>query len=329
MAEYDIRPYRAGDESAILATFNHVFGQGDEAFAERTLEDWRYAYTDNPSGLRVWVAMKDGQCAAHYASQPYRTQVEGEERIFGQIIDSMVHPDHRRGLKRPGLFAEVARQMLAACCGPDKDLVTFGLPIDEAWRMGKTFLRYELVRRQVVVARETGAGATDLPAGVEEVRSAPADARALFDDCARTWGAAVIRDTAYLDWRFVANPRHRYRLFRVADAAGATRGLAVYRTGAWPTAGSGLICDWLVPHADEEAGALLRDALLAAARAEGAPVLLGILPAWDPWFDRHQDWGFQVRSLHYLMSGRDNDPVHHMAWLRDNWWYTFAEVDLV
>lgn len=329
MAEYDIRPYRAGDEEAILATFNLVFGAGNEAFQPRTLEDWRYAYTDNPSGIRVWVAMRDGLCAAHYASQPYRTQVEGEERVFGQIIDSMVHPEHRRGLKRPGLFAEVAQQMLRACCGPDKDLVTFGLPIDEAWRMGKTFLRYELVRRQTVLAREPGPGDTILPEGVAELESAPADARALFDRCSATWGAAVIRDAAYLDWRFVANPRHRYRLFAVRDAAGGTRGLAVYRTGDWPFPGAGLVCDWLVPHDEPEVGAQLRAALASAARADGAPILLAIVPPWDAWSGRFQADGFGVRSLHYLMSGRDNDPRHHMAWLRDHWWYTLAEVDLV
>jgi len=331
---YDIRPFEPGDEEAILATFNHVFGAGSADFEPRTLADWRYAYTDNPSGMRVWVAMKDGVCAAHYASQPYRTLVEGEERIFGQIIDSMVHPEHRRGLKRPGLFAEVAQRMLAATCGPDQDLVTFGLPIEAAWRMGKTFLRYELVRRQVVLALELGPGFTELPAAVEPVAHAPDDARALFDRCAgdwsaRGWGAAVIRDRAYLDWRFVANPRHEYDLLVTRGAGGATSGFGAYRTGEWPIPGAGLVCDWLVPHDEPAAGEALCDGLVARARAAGAPVLLAILPPWDPWFARFQSWGFRVRSLHYLMSGRDNDPRHHMAWLRDRWWYTFAEVDLV
>ena len=125
MVDYDIRPYAAGDEQGILATFNCVFGEDDPSFEPRTLADWEWTYRRNPSGTRVWVAVRDGLVAAHYASQPNRVRVEGKERIFGQILDSMVHPEHRQGLKRPGLFVETARCMLDATCGPDKDLVTY------------------------------------------------------------------------------------------------------------------------------------------------------------------------------------------------------------
>ena len=52
---------------------------------------------------------------------------------------SMVHPDHRRGLKRPGLFVETALPFFEAYGGKDRDWVHYGWPVENAWRIGKTF----------------------------------------------------------------------------------------------------------------------------------------------------------------------------------------------
>lgn len=342
MVDYDIRPYAAGDEQGILATFNRVFGEDDPGFEPRTLADWEWTYRRNPSGTRVWVAVQDGHVAAHYASQPNRVRVEGEQRIFGQILDSMVHPEHRQGLKRPGLFVETARRMLDATCGPDKDLVTYGWPNPDAWRMGKAFLQYELVRRQTILvrdltrdpARNAAPGATELPESVELVESADERVDRLYERCAGEWGASTIRDAAWVNWRFFDCPRRDYELLVAHDADGEWAGYAAYRTSDWPIPHSGCVVDWLVPGDPEDlraraAGEALRDAVLARARTAGVDVLLGIFPEWSPWFQRFQEWGFLVRSTDYLMSGRNNHRRHDMAWLRDHWWYQPVELDLV
>ena len=47
---YTIREYEAGDEVAILDTFNRVFSGIDPNFVPRTLAQWRWCYLDNPSG---------------------------------------------------------------------------------------------------------------------------------------------------------------------------------------------------------------------------------------------------------------------------------------
>jgi hypothetical protein len=329
MAEYVFRPYEPGDEHAILATFNLVFAENNPAFTPRPMADWEWSYTKNPGGIRVWVAMQGDCCAAHYASQPNRTWIDGELRIFGQIIDSFVHPAHRRGLKRPGLFVETAQRMLAATCGPDKDLVTYGWPVAEAWRMGRTFLRYEMVRQQLVLAREVGDGSTALPAGVAEVERFDPHVDALYRDCARGWGASIVRDAAWLAWRFLENPRHRYRILEARAADGSLAGQVVLRAADWPLPGSMLVVDWLVPDPQAETGRALVEAACASARAQAARQCLAVLPEWSPWFERFQDWGFTAHPSGYLMSGRNNEPVHHMGWLRDHWWYQLAEMDLV
>lgn len=326
MPAYDIRRYEPRDRDAVLATFNLVFSEGDPDFEPRTVDEFRWIYEENPAGIRLYVAMtEDGVCAASYASQPNRVSVDGRQEIFCQIIDSMSHPGHRRGLKRPGLFIETARKMLDDYVS---DPIVFGLPNGTAWRMGKTFLRYEMVRWQDLFVRDVGPGPAEPPADVRRIESFDERVDALYRTCSAQWGASVIRDTAYLNWRFVRNPRRDYDLF-VVESGGELVGYAVFATGSWPAPGVGLLADWLVRPGEVEAGRALLEACLARARVAGTPLLVGILPEWSEWLPRYQDWGFFAHTSEYLMSGRMTQPRFDMYWLRDHWWYTLAEVDLV
>lgn len=329
MAAYEFRPYRPGDEHAILATFNRVFGAEDPAFRARTLADWEWAYARNPGGLRVYLALAGDVVAAHYASLPSDTWIDGEVRTFAQIVDSMVHPDHRKGLKRPGLFVETAQRMLDRFCGPDKDLVTYGWPIRDAWRIGASFLRYEVVRTQSFLVSNLD-GATPDDGGAHELARFPEAVLELYERCRAPWGASIVRDARFLDWRFAEHPTRRYRIFAVPGARpGALAGALVFRSHDFPVPGSGLIADWLVPEGELEVGRALVAAAARAAREAGCRVLLHMLPSWSRWFAAFQTWGFLVQPSGYLLSGRKNRPQESMDWLRDRWWYTFAEVDLV
>jgi hypothetical protein len=93
--------------------------------------------------------------------------------------------------------------------------------------------------------------------------------------------------------------------------------------------GAGLFMDWLVPEDDAEAGALLCDAVLAEARADGARAALGVFPEWSAWNERFQEWGFRVHTSDYLLIGIVQDPRYDTWWLRQNWWVQLAELDVV
>jgi len=336
MRAYEIRPYEPGDRDGILATFNRVFAE-DAGRPPRTVEEWEWTYAANPAGRRVWVAVDGDVVAAHYAALPARVRLDGEEALFGQIIDSMVHPDYRRGLKRPGLFVTVAQRMLEATCAPDKMVVTYGWPTPEAWRVGKAWLDYEMVRREASLTRSPGAGPRETPAGVVELADAGTEVDALYERCAAAWGASTIRDAAWLRWRVLERPGRPYRVFAVPRAPGipgtpgAERGLAgyaVYRTGDWPVPGSAVLCDWLVPEDERGAGDLLLEACLARARVDGASTVVAGFPGWSAWFLRFQERGFFVGPSEYLMSGRNTHPRYDMFWLRDHWWYQALDLDL-
>jgi hypothetical protein len=328
MAEYEIREWREGDEHSLLECFNSVFGD-QPGFQPRTLAQWNWAFRANPAGYRIWLGLCEGKVVSQYAALPYRVRIGGEVRHFAQIVDSMVHPAHRAGLKRPGLFVQTALPFFEAYGGPAKDVVHYGWPIEEAWRIGKTFLDYEIVRTQNMLGRAPGDGPTELPARVERIERFDQQALWVYDRCCGPWGVSTIRDEAFLNWRFIEHAWNRYEVYGVRDAQGLLRGYAVWRQADWVRTNMGLVVDWLVPPEEPEVGELLHAALLARARAGGANVVAALFPEWSPWFERFQDWDWRVHPTNYFMVARNFIPRYDMLWLRDRWWYQLADTDLV
>ena len=357
---YTIRPYEPGDEASLLETFNLVFAEsfdGEGAYEPRTMAEWRWAFLENPAGTRIMVAVKDGQVVAQNACLPVRVWIAGEERLFGQGVDSFCHPDHRAGLRRPGLWVKTVWEFIDEYGAPDKDLLHYGWPIWSAWRIGKTFLQYEVVRTQNLLRRPVGdeprrdAAALDahlaglgverfdVGAGVPRGEDGPTgfgeQARWLWDRLAGDWGASAIRDAAFLDWRLGTHPRHRYTVLATRNEDGVLWSYAVYRHGDWIEPGMGLLVDWLAPapaHPDADHAERLHGALVALAASEpggGATSLTGVFPDWAPEFARFQERGWRVHPSEYFMIGRHYHKRYDMLWLREHWWYTLIDTDLV
>ncbi len=329
MSDYEIREFRPGDEGALLAAFNRIFADADPSFRPRTRAEWDWAFRDNPAGFRIWLAFWEGQVVAQYAALPCRVWIDGRESTFAQIVDSMVDPEHRAGLKRPGLFVRTAWPFFDEYGAPGRDVVHYGWPIEPAWRVGKTFLNYEVVRTQLFLARAADAGPAEMPEGVERIERFDHSVRALYERCVPELGASTIRDPHFMNWRYVDNPYHEYVALGVPDGAGGWRGVAVHRHADWVERGMGVVVDWLVPSGDVEAGALLLEALVRRSRATGSSVTTMIMPEWSPWFERIQEQGFHVRPSGYFMVARNFERKYDMLWLRDHWWYQIGDTDLV
>jgi hypothetical protein len=325
---YEIRPYATGDEEGILDLWNRVFGAGRADFRPRTLEEWRWRFLENPAGTRIFVAVEGaGKVVAQYASIPVRTLLEGREAIFGQIVDSMVDPAHRRGLGRPGLFVRTAEPFFDAFGSPDRDVVMYGYPIQIAWRVGSAFLRYEVVRTDVLLFRPPGVAGGALDVDVEEVATFGAEADALWKDVAPSFAASTVRDGRFLDWRFGRRPGAYRR--GIARRGGRAAGLAVVRVAPFIVERAAAICEWLVPPGDLDAARALLAWASEIARDGRAPIVGTLLPDASPWFVPFQREGFRVAPTDYFMVARHFDSRYDMDWLRRNWLYTLADTDLL
>lgn len=328
MSSYDIRPFEDRDLESLLETWNTVFDK-DAQRGGLTREEWEWKFPKNPAGMRVWVATKDDRVVAQYAAMPHLTWLSGRETHFSEIVDSMVHPDHRGGLKRPGLFVNLAEPMLDSIGGADKDMVCYGWPIPAAWRIGSRFLKYELVRTQSLLGRELPAGATVLPDGVEEIERFDHQARWLWERCCGVWGASTIRDDVFLNWRFLDHPTRTYRVIGTRDSEGILRGYAVVMINPWLMPGMAVIVDWLVPPEELEVGRALLQGVYAIAREGGAHGVTAILPEWSRWYDLLQLEGFLVHDFLLMLVARPYTRKFDTLWLRSNWWTTLADSDLV
>jgi hypothetical protein len=330
---YEIREFRPGDEEAILATFNRCFAQVDPSFVPRQLDEWRWQYLANPGGWRIYLAVtEDGRIISQYAGIGQRMLLEGAPGRFSQAVDSMTDPAFRRGLKKPGFFVLTGYPYAANYGGstPDKDTIMWGLPVPAAWRIGKTYLEYDMIRTEgklCATERTLRPGAAP-GVEVEERRTWPADLAALFAAVAQGRGAIAVRDEAHLNWRFLERPRTEYSL-AAARAGGRTVGLAVFRAATFDGRRDGLLCEWLVDPARPEAAGALAHWAHERSTAAGCEHLTAVLPDTAPEYLDLQRRGFRVAPTRYFLVGRSYSKRHDLRWVYRHWYYTLGDTDLV
>ncbi|MBI5435095.1 MAG: GNAT family N-acetyltransferase [Planctomycetes bacterium] len=350
MGDYTIRELQDGDVESLLASVARTFGPR----AARTREQWEWAFARNPAGRRSFVALHGSEVVGQFAAIPTRVWLDGRERVFAQGVDSFVLPEHRAGLKRPGLFVAIARACFeahAARTGRDGDPVYYGLPVEQAWRIGNRFLGYEVVRTELALARElapTGELASGgklatgdelalghaavLPRNVARIERFDEQAKWLWDRCAGEWPASAIRDAAHLNWRLFDSPAslgRRCEVLGARDEHGILRGFVAWRRASFVLDDLAVLVDWCVPFAEPDVGEALLAALVASAAASGAPALAGIVPPWSPWFAWFQERGFLVHPTDYRMAAVSFERRFDAAWLATNWWYQLSDTDLV
>lgn len=329
------RAYQPGDEQAILAAFNRVFGALDpEGFEPRTLETWRWQFLDNPCGHRIWLSVDpEGNVAAQQASLPVRVQVGDERMCWSQVVDSFADPHYGRGLKKPGLYAITAREHEHVYGGdpPERDAVMYGLPVRSAWRIGKLYLDYEVIRSQDALFASLAKLRAGLPAApgveVQELERFPEEVEVLFERARAPHRALAVRDAAYLNWRFTDHPLQTYRM-AFARRAGQPVGLAIYRGGTVCGEPFGLICDWLVVPDDPAANHALLAWLAERAREEGLEGLAGVWPETCPEWLTLQRLGFRVQSTGYYNVFCQYTERFDLRWLYWNWYYALGDFDL-
>ncbi|MFY9342191.1 MAG: hypothetical protein WAT39_06870 [Planctomycetota bacterium] len=330
-----IRPYRPGDEQAILRTFNLVFREVcGPGFVDRTLEQWRWAWLDNPAGHRISLALADdGTVASQYAGMPMLYDTPWGEQLFIHCVDSMTHPAYRKGLQAKSLFVETCMPFWAHSRAIG-DALFYGYPVDAAFRIGQRYLKYVEMTVVDYLIRDRAAGTLAAPPGIDvaKVAAVPSDVGALYDAVRSEQQCLLRRDQRWLSWRYVQNPAAADYELWTARRAGRLAGLMVLRPGSGLAPDSATIVDWLVPAGDTATA----DALLAAAvrrqHDENKERLLAVFPQWSAEWRLLGARGFQhTPSANWLQ----RRLVHNICqaritpeFLAGNWWYTLGDSDL-
>ncbi|PIE82811.1 MAG: hypothetical protein CSA09_05215 [Candidatus Contendobacter odensis] len=222
--DYHIRDYQPGDEAAIVTLFEIVFG------TRLTEEQWRWKYIsavpEPPAKLAFNTA---GQLIGFAGAVSLRGWRKGRPIPFFQICDVMVHPSARGHLGSRNVFTQLLKLLIADLAARYPCAFAYGFPGRRPFQLGehsrvyglieaayKTCCpaqkpRWSLVRTQALHWEDTRLGV-------------------LWADLSSNLALSLIRDRAYLRWRYAKNPFHTYQLIGFLFA-GQLLGWAVIQPG--------------------------------------------------------------------------------------------------
>lgn len=273
MKVYRLRECRPEDEPALLDLFLLVFGH------RRSAREWQWKFVAS----RQLCAAGDGAVAESMVAVDERDEIVAHAGAltlpgwsFGgpipivQVCDVMVHPDHRGGVGRNNLFTLLLRELLERIRADLPRAFRYGFPGRRPYLLGDRARVYE--RMEIAVEM-------DVPSRVASRFGLWKAGPLTWEDprLDRLWlrlrgqyQLGLVRDGAYLRWRYADNPTHRYRLVGLWFL-GRLSGWVVVRAAD----GVALLVDVLVPRWGCKAG-------LEVAATEGGGGSAGPARVWLP-----------------------------------------------
>ena len=277
MRELVLRPYRPGDESAIRELFQRTYAR------EMSEAYWRWRFAESPGGHAfVELAWAGDTLAGHYAVTQLGMLVEGAMVRTGLSGTTMTHPEYRGR----GLFVDLARSTYVRMAEQGLDYV-WGFPNTNSHRGFIERLDWFDIHEVPTLEGPVGALPVppERPQEVEEIERATSEVDALWERVRASAAVSVIRDAAYVNWRFADNPSASYRLFVHRGASGCD-GLAVTKRYGDALQVVEMLCD-----DESDVGLTLVEEALRSARAQGAARINLWLNVGTHLHRRLEKWG--------------------------------------
>ncbi|MEW6053891.1 MAG: GNAT family N-acetyltransferase [Nitrospirota bacterium] len=204
--KFVIKKYGEEDIPGILELFSLSFGK--EASEEWFV--WKYARA--PWSSRGYVVRHNGMVAAFYGGLRFRFMFRNRELWAYQFCDVMTHRKYRTKLfGRNPLVIEIAKVF-------DKENAmdfAFGFPSERHARlqtmmMGATsYRRLTVFRKELSVVSRFSRVRCRVRIGWDTINDAETDA--LWERSARATELSIVKDSAFLRWRYRENPAGEYQ----------------------------------------------------------------------------------------------------------------------
>ena len=237
---WHIRSYREGDEKQILKLRRAVFGDLDPVRLKEST--WQWQFQNNPSGKAVcFLAESDGEIVGQYVTIPTRFSIHGKETRLAFSCDTMIHPDYRR----QGMFSALAREAYNHLETQRNINLVWGFPNDRSlpgftgklgWRMLPTiplmvmpirplamifnalpWLNKILKKPPAIIKTNTDVAFSTKIHGVHinPIEHFDETLDALWQEHSTMAPVMQVRDSRYLQWRYLSVPEFGYRPFAV------------------------------------------------------------------------------------------------------------------
>ncbi|MGE3174612.1 MAG: GNAT family N-acetyltransferase [Planctomycetota bacterium] len=318
------------DDAAALLQLHH------EGFGSRwSMAQWRWRFVDNPTGRTAIAGAFDpaGRCLAAFCGVPLRCRYRGEDGLVTRAGDVVVHPQLRRSVVGAKLLVRTG-DLFFATFGGGRTRVVYGCPELALRRTAVRHLRCDILGDLPALVRPVDGGVDgrgDEPAVsgvvVEERRHLPDDLDALCARCTAATPTGLVRDGAFLRWRYDRNPLVDYVVHAARDAAGGLRGVAVLRRGGLHDESCSVV-ELLVPPGDQDCERALLRSAEDAARARGLGFVLACFSPTSDLFERLQHrHGFRVRLSSHQIVFRTYAAGCDRRFLFDEWFYSLGDFD--
>lgn len=348
---WTVRAYQNGDEAGLPDLAELSSGH------RMDLDFWRWLFRDNPAGeAPIYFADDHGTLAGHYSIVPFRLRIQGRETIASQGLEAMTHPDYRR----QGIMLALAERAYADAARDGVDLI-YGFPNTNSIGGFLKHLEFFATEALPVVVRPL-----DLPrllahqrgeglqarwggavgqwgwdqlwplqpaaAGVKvtEVDAFPAEVDALCQRVLAGIPNGVIRDRAFLQWRYCDHPVRKYRVYLV-HRDGELRGFCVSGRFDFRGLEIGVLLDLFGDPQERQALTALGSRALLDARAAGLPAVAALISEFSPFREVLRQLGFRytARTFPFIVrvngAGLRREEIARAA----DWYLSFGDSDFV
>ncbi len=296
-----IREYREGDEVSILKLRGLVLS------SPKDMDWWIWQHKQNPAGHAVFTIAEDEgerEIVGHFGYIPLKFKIESDICLVVAAVDSMV----RHGYRGYGIYSQ-SRQELLKIGGRNNFIFEYSfpnlnmLPINRKYGITPVFQKTPLwvkpLRVRNVVTRYLKNGSilasliTAIGKGLVritdrsidcEIRTQVREVKEIDERFDTLWHQAsshhkimLIRDRAYLDWRYVKKPDADYTIY-ISEDRDKLLGYIVLRTIVDNGLRIGWIVDILTSYKDNPASIDLLTKAVQYFKAIGIDMVLCVMP---------------------------------------------------
>lgn len=216
-----LRSYGEGDERAILALFARAFPH-----APRTPEHFRWKYRQNPFGNEhISLAFAGEQLVGHYAGYPvpfriFDTPARSRDVLAHQIGDTMTDVTVRHVGRGPSsVLGRTALHFYERFCD-ERVAFNYGFNVANIQKFSLRFLRSDRVESVTYRMAPVPPPITRYERwmrgySLKLVRDPGREFDAFFDRVAPAYRFCVLRNAAYLRWRYLTRPDAPYYLVSI------------------------------------------------------------------------------------------------------------------
>ena len=208
---FKIRKYKKGDEIEILKLDRLV---ETHKWNRRNLKNWYWKYKGRKPGgkTNIFVCEYKNKVIATFSTIPLRYNFKKKNIIVANSIAMIVHPKYQD----KGIMKFLGDKLLDET--KKKAKFVFGYPNDRSYNLHKIFYDYkDVFQQKLYEIKSNKITNLKLPKNLNLKKIKKFNNRfdLLFKKNINKYSIQVVRDSEYLNWRYIARPDIKYKCFEI------------------------------------------------------------------------------------------------------------------